>query len=406
MSFIGIKGGSMESIFSSLKKFENIKIIENRCGSKQLDDLIEKFIPVLIRYSEERGIKFCLDHDIMELTHDGGTPKEILFEKEWKNESMLEDLLDFLTWRGFFKKKGREYHSLFSLKRQNQLVEEKRKISTRIMATLNDISPFDSSRKPRQQTIESFGLQQEEKSWIEEKNEFRVVFNLLDRISPQTILEAMKQGRTTLDNQPAQFGPLMDSFFMNPSFLVPRMTVIATAFKHVVPNKIMSLNCGTGRCVEEFLIFNPHLEIAGVTDNMFYLRVAERNLDVFSDQQKVTPRIEWRGVDYSQSLSGQLEDLLGQFDIILVNQLFQYYPHEMHQQLVEELLLFLKPDRVIAFFQHLRENDNLPWPHEWLYRAIQGFSGIPAEGSFKELFKNNKNKNIREVIPLSAYLFV
>jgi len=374
MSFIGKKGRRVKSITSALKDVvADIKIIEERIGSKQLEEMTNKFTPVLLRYSEERGVNFCVDHNILELAREGRTPKEILFEKEWKHQAMLEDLLNFLTWRGVFRKKGREYHSVIRSKEESE---------------------------------EPIGLRPEDRKWIEDAKGYKVVFTLFDRILSRFVQDSIKTGShsVTLDDRPAQLGPLMDSFFMNPSFTTPRMVVIAAAFKQAIPTKILDLNCGTGRGIEELLLFNANAEIVGVTDNLFHLRVAERNLAVFSDQKKLYPRIEWRVADFSQPLPNQLEDLVAQCDMVLINQLFQFCPHEVHQRLVEDILSFLKPGGVGTFFQYLRAKAELPWPHEWFYRSIQGFSGIPTESTFNELVKKENDRNVREIIPLTAYL--
>jgi len=67
-------------------------------------------------------------------------------------------------------------------------------------------------------------------------------------------------------------------------------------------------------------------------------------------------------------------------------------------------LSFVKTGGVVAFFQHLRADKDLPWPHEWIYRAIQGFSGIPDEATIINLLKREVGKNVQEIIPLAAYL--
>jgi len=374
MSYISKKGRRAKSITATLREtISDIQIIEERIGARQLKELIDNFVPVLLRYSVERGISFCSDHDLLELTKDGLTPKEILFEKEWKNQAMLEDLLDFLTSQGIFRKKGREYHSIF----------------------------HRGEEKP-----EPFGLQLQNRKWIEDSRGYKVGFTLYDRIISQFIPESIKTGSqpANMSNEAGQLGPLMDSYYRSPSFMIPRMGAIAAAFNQTVPAKILDLNCGTGRGMEEILLFNPNAEIIGATDNLFYLRVAERNLEVFAEQQGIYPRIEWRVVGYSQPLTEQLEDLVGDCDMILVNQLFQFHSQEDLPKLGNEILRFLKPGGVVAFFQHFREASNLPWPHEWFYHTIQGFSGIPTEERFRDFFRKVQEREIREVVPLGAYL--
>ncbi|MFQ5819238.1 MAG: hypothetical protein ACE5I5_04560 [Candidatus Heimdallarchaeota archaeon] len=90
--------------------------------------------------------------------------------------------------------------------------------------------------------------------------------------------------------------------------------------------------------------------------------------------------------------------------MVLVNQLFQFCPHDAHQRLIKEILSFVKKGSVVAFFQHLRAEKDLPWPHEWFFQAIQGFTGIPEEKPFIELLKRETGKDVRELIPLAAYL--
>ncbi|MFX0199672.1 MAG: class I SAM-dependent methyltransferase [Candidatus Hodarchaeota archaeon] len=421
MSVIGRKGRKVKPISSFLKELGDLKVIENRIGLNNLDDVTDTYVPVLLRYFEEKGVNFCQDHEILELARESETIKGFLFEKEWKHQAMMEDLLNFLTSRGVFKKKGREYQSVILSRREKQIPRtENEDISTptrdladhpKDVATLRDISPFGSSQKEKMktnatQTEQQFGLQPRDKIWIEEAKPYKVVFNLFDRILSRFVLDSMRTGTkpATFDDRTDQLGRLMDSFFMTPNFVIPRMAVIIAAFKQAMPAKIFDLNCGTGRCIEEMLLFKPYTEIIGVTDNEFQLRIAERNLAVFSDQRQLNPHVEWRVVDYSHPLPSQLEDLVGQYDMVLVNQLFQFCPHDAHRRLVEEILSFVKMGGVVAFFQHLRAEKDLPWPHEWLYRAIQGFSGIPDEATFINLLKREGGKNVQEIIPLAAYL--
>lgn len=374
MSYISKKGRRTKPIIAALREaITDIQVFEERIGAKQIKELTDNFAPVLLRYSVERGISFCTDHDLLELTKDGLTPKEILFEKEWKNQAMLEDLLDFLTSQGVFRKKGREYQATF------QRGEE---------------------------IPEPYGLQLQHRKWIEDSRGYRVAFTLYDRIISQFTYESMetRSQPANMSNEAGQLGPLIDSYYRNPSFMIPRMGAIAGAFRQTVPSKILDLNCGTGRGMEEILLFNPNAEIIGATDNLYHLRVAERNLEIFAEQHGIYPRTEWRVVGHSQPLTEQLEDLVGDCDMILVNQLFQFSPHEDLPRLGNELLSLLKPGGVVAFFQHLREASNMPWPHEWFYRAIQGFSGIPTEEIFRDFFRKVQGREIREIVPLGAYL--
>ncbi|MFQ5819232.1 MAG: class I SAM-dependent methyltransferase [Candidatus Heimdallarchaeota archaeon] len=417
MSVFGRKGRKVKPISSFLKEVGDLKLIEERIGMKQLEDITKSFIPIFFRYSEEKCLEFCLDHDILELARKGRTTKEILFEKEWKHLAMLEDLLNFLTWRGVFKKKEREFHTVILPKRQKSTPNAEGKgtfesnidLDTQIkgVATLRDISPFEVNYI-ESQTEQQIGLQPRDKIWIEEAKPYKVVFNLFDRIISRFVNDSVKTGTqpATLDDKPGQLGPLIDSYFMSPSYIIPRMAVIAAAFKQAIPTKLLDLNCGTGRGVEELLLFNPNAEIVGASNNLFHLRVAERNITAFSEQKKIYPRLEWRVVDFSHPLPNQLEDLVGECDMVLVNQLFQFYPHDTHRRLIEEILSFVKTGGVVAFFQHLRAEKDLPWPHEWFFQTIQGFSGIPEEKPFIELLKREMGKNIREIIPLAAYLAI
>ncbi|MFQ6124114.1 MAG: class I SAM-dependent methyltransferase [Candidatus Heimdallarchaeota archaeon] len=415
MSIIGKKGKAVKSIFSFLKEVGDLKIIEERIGAKQLREITESFIPVFFRYSEEKGMDFCLDHNILELAREGRTTKEILFEKEWKHEAMLEDLLNFLTWKGVLKKREREFHTVILPKQQKQIpsAEDKSSIKpstslvthTKGVATLRDISPFEISHK-EPQTEQQYGLLPKDRRWLEEAKPYKVVFTLFDRIISRFVPDALKTGTqpATLDDRPDQLGPLTDSYLMNPSLVIPRMAVIAAAVKQVIPTKLLDLNCGTGRGIEELLLVTPNAEIVGASDNLFQLRVAERNLAVFAEQRRLYPRLEWRVVDYSHPLPSQLEDLVGECNMVLVNQLFQFCPHAAHRRLINEIASFVKAGGLVAFFQHLRAEKELPWPHEWFFRAIHGFFGIPEEQSFRGLFKREMGKDLREIIPLAAYL--
>ena len=416
MSVIGRKGRKVKPISSFLKDMGDLKLIEERIGSNKLDDVTDMYVPVLLRNFEEMGVNFCQDHDILKLARESETLKGFLFEKEWKHQAMLEDLLNFLTSRGVFTKKGKEYHSVIPPKREKQIPKVVNEVNSepsrdladhpKAVATISDMSPFGSSRILETRTEQQFGLQPRDQKWIEEATPYKVVFNLFDRILSRFVLDSMRTGTqpATFDDKPDQLGRLMDSFFMSPSFIIPRMAVIAAAFKQAIPAKIFDLNCSTGRCIEELLLFNPYTEIMGVTDNEFQLRIAERNLAVFSEQRQLNPHVEWRVVDFSYPLPNQLEDLVGECDMALVNQLFQFCPHDTHRRLIEEILSFVKTGGVVAFFQHLRAEKGLPWPYEWLYRAIQGFSGIPDEATFINLLKRETGKNVQEIIPLAAYL--
>ena len=399
MSIIGKKGRTVKPISSFLKELGDLKLIEGRIGVKQYEEFTDTFVPVFLRYSAERGVDFCLDHNILELAREGSTTMEILYDKEWKHETMLEDLLNFLTWRGVFKKKGREYQSV--IQPGNEKSIPKLEIGDAI-APGPDVTALGLGF----QVKEPIGLLPEDKKWVEGAKAYKVVFNLFDRILSRFIYDSMKTGTqpATLDDKPGQLGPLIDSFLMSPSYIIPRMAVIAAAFKQAIPTKLLDLNCGTGRGIEELLLFNPNAEIIGVTDNAFQLRVAERNLTVFSEQKQLYPHLEWRVVDFSHLLPNQLEDLVGECDMVLVNQLFQFCPHDTHKRLIKEILSFVKTGGVVAFFQHLRAEKDLPWPHEWFFQTIQGFSGIPEEKGFKELLKRETGKDVRELIPLAAYL--
>ncbi len=399
MSIIGKKGRTVKPISSFLKELGDLKLIKGRIGVKQFEEFTDKFVPVFLRYSAEKGVEFCLDHNILELAREGRTTMEILYDKEWKHETMLEDLLNFLTWRGVFKKKGREYQSVIQPGKKKSIF--KIEIGDAI-APGPDVTALGLGF----QVKEPIGLLPDEKKWVEGAKSYKVVFNIFDRIYSRFIYDSMKTGTqpATLDDKPGQLGPFIDSFLMSPSFIIPRMAVIAAAFKYTIPSKLLDLNCGTGRGVEELLLFNPNTEVIGVTDNAFQLQVAERNLAVFSEQKQLYPRLEWRVVDFSHPLPNQLEDLVGECDMVLVNQLFQFCPHDAYRRLVEEILSFVKAGGVVAFFQNLRAEKDLPWPHEWLFRTIQGFTGIPEEKLFKELLKQETGKDVRELIPLAAYL--
>ena len=114
MSYISKKGRRAKPIIAALREIiDDVQVFEERIGARQIEELTNNFAPVLLRYSVERGISFCTDHDLFELTKDGLTPKEILYEKEWKNQAMIGDLLEFLTSQNVFRKKGREYQATF-----------------------------------------------------------------------------------------------------------------------------------------------------------------------------------------------------------------------------------------------------------------------------------------------------
>ncbi|MFQ6124118.1 MAG: class I SAM-dependent methyltransferase [Candidatus Heimdallarchaeota archaeon] len=399
MSIIGKKGKTVKPISLFLKEAGDLKIIEERIGAKHLKEVTESFIPVLFGYSEEKGMDFCLDHNILELCREGRTTKEILFEKEWRHEAMLEDLLNFLTWKGVFKKRGREFQSLIRPGKEKSF--SKIGIEGVISQSL-DVTALGlgyQEKKP-------IGLMPKDRRWLEEAKPYKVVFTLFDRIISRFVPDALKTGTqpATLDDRPDQLGPLTDSYLMNPSLVIPRMAVIAAAVKQVIPTKLLDLNCGTGRGIEELLLVTPNAEIVGASDNLFQLRVAERNLAVFAEQRRLYPRLEWRVVDYSHPLPSQLEDLVGECNMVLVNQLFQFCPHAAHRRLINEIASFVKAGGLVAFFQHLRAEKELPWPHEWFFRAIHGFFGIPEEQSFRGLFKREMGKDLREIIPLAAYL--
>ncbi|MFX0199668.1 MAG: hypothetical protein ACFFCW_26390, partial [Candidatus Hodarchaeota archaeon] len=243
MSILGKKGRKVKQISSFIKELGDLKVIEDRIGTKQLEDITESFIPIFFRYSEEKGVNLCRDHNILELARKGRTPKEILFEKKWKHQTILEDLLNFLTWRGIFKKREREFHTITLPKRLKPIpsAEEKRTIEPSIdlaaqakdVATLKDISPFEINNYLEKRSDQQFGLQPRDKIWIEEAKPYKVVFNLFDRILSRFVLDSLKTGTqpASLDDKPGQLGPLIDSFLMNPSFIIPRMAVIAAAFK-------------------------------------------------------------------------------------------------------------------------------------------------------------------------------
>ncbi len=214
-------------------------------------------------------------------------------------------------------------------------------------------------------------------------------------------------------SEPSQLTTIYDSLQITPTFAIPRMAAIAHAIAKRNPQTILDLNCSTGRGTEEILRCKSNAEmVLGVDQDPYQLEIAQRNIEAqhasYDFREEST---SFRIVDYSKSLSDQLGEFTGSFDMILINQLPTWISKESFSIILPEIWDLLRKDGIIALYQPLRPSIDIPWPDEWLLRVIDGFNGYPAKSEIIQQFSRrtiqDSSVTVRRqsIIPILAYTF-
>ncbi|GAG80607.1 unnamed protein product, partial [marine sediment metagenome] len=302
---------------------------------------------------------------------------------------MLQDLLDLLVDQDVLRKQRREYQPAAISKNLESDIE---------------------------QILSKFGLNNIDKDWIKQSAGYRIIFSYYNKIITNYLLESMTTGlpTTTLKgSEPSQLTTIYDSLLITPANTIPRMAAIAYAIAKRNPKNILDINCSTGRGTEEILICQSNAEmVMGVDTNPYQLKIAKRNIETLhATHDFQEENVEFKVVDYTKSLTEQLSEFVGTFDMVLINQLPSWISNESFSILIPEIWNLLRSDGIIALYQPLRPSNDVPWPDEWLLRVIDGFFGFPNKSEFLQHFNRRTSGNSsvsitrQSVIPLISYVF-
>ncbi len=393
MSFNLKKKQPFKRVDQSLKKLlqpEYFALLTKRVGeAHQIEDFSQNFIPILVRWSFEAFFKFCVEQGVFSALANGGTTKEMLFDLGWKNEVMLQDLLNALVDQSILNKKQREYIPSAFIKSGN--------------------SDYQDIRI-------KYGLKYLDKDWIRKSAGYRIIFTFYNKLISSFLMDSMITGNPTTSlkgSEPSQLTTIYDSLQITPSYAIPRMAAIAYAIAKRNPKTILDLNCSTGRGTEEILRCKSNAEmVLGVDQDPFQLEIAQRNIEAqhasYDFREESTT---FRKVDYSKSLSDQLGEFTGSFDMILINQLPTWISKESFSIILPEIWDLLSRDGIIALYQPLRPSFDIPWPDEWLLRVIEGFNGYPTKSDILKQFSRRSiqdssvSVNRQSIVPILAYAF-
>lgn len=365
-------------------------LLEEKAGGAPFIEALGKdFVPVLIRWSMEAIINFCTDHGVFSTLEDGKTVIELLFDLGWKNEVMLEDVLDSLAEQSILQKYQREYRPLDIPKR----------ISS------------DKFSWPR----EWVGLRETDRKWIEHSYDYKIVFRFYNRLISDFVLESMTTGTPTVKLGPEapHLCAAFDSLLRSPAHTIPRMAAVAAGIARRDPKTILYLNCKSGWGIEEILLCKSDVDfILGIDSNSYQLEITKKNIEIIREKLKFDEKtVEFRVIDGFRSLSDQLNEFQGTFDMVLVDQLPAWLQKEAQTTLINEIWDMLHPAGVITLYQPLRPSLTSPWPDEWILRAIDGFNGFPNESEFLKLFERRPigtsesvSTKLDTIIPLLVYL--
>ncbi|MFQ6125231.1 MAG: class I SAM-dependent methyltransferase [Candidatus Heimdallarchaeota archaeon] len=393
MSFNLSEKGPLVNLSKNLKKTIGSKfytLLEERVGGAPfIEALGQNFVPVLTRWSLEAILNFCTDRGVFSTLEDGKTVIELLFDLEWKNEAMLEDILDSLVEQTIIQKHRREYRPLDTPKR----------ISA---------DKFSWSR-------EWIGLRETDRKWIEHSFNYQIVFRFYNRLLLNFVMESMTKGIPTvkLGSEAPQLCAAFDSLLRSPAHTIPRMAAVAAGIVRRDPKTILNLNSKSGWGIIEVLLCKSDVDfILGVDSNNYQLEIAKKNIELSHDKLAFKEKaIDFRVIDDFCSLTDQLKEFRGSFDMVLVDQLPAWLPKETHTTLVNEIWCMLHPDGIIALYQPFRPSPASPWPDEWILRTIDGFYGYPTEFEFLKLLKRRPigvtesiSTKSQTIIPLLAYL--
>lgn len=346
-------------------------------GDQFIDKFGQEFIRILYQWSFGVVFKLCTEHGIFKAINNGKTLKELLFDLEWKNESMLADVLDTLVDFSILGRKGREYHPIAISERTGSVTPAK---------------------------LAELSLKNADTQWIGQSAEYRPIFSFYKKLITGNVRKSLVTGIPTASlrgSEPSQLSSIYDSLLKTPPYVIPRMAAIASAITNNNPNTILDLSCSTGRGVEEILLCKPDVKlILGVDANSQQIEIAKRNISILQTKTKFQEdAVSFNVIDNSISLLDQLSEYSEKFDMILLNQHLSWIPKDRHLPVIQELQNMLQPNGIIAIYQPLRSSSDIPWPDEWILQVIEGFYGYPNEKDIIELL----GKKTQTIIPYLAY---
>jgi len=356
--------------------YDRFKIQVN--GESHIDELSDNFLPILTKWSFEAAYHLFTEQGIFSAIDKGKTVKELLFDLDWKNTVMLEDLLDTFVDQEILVKKGREYQPLAISERTGTLTVSK---------------------------LAELSLKEVDNRWLDRASHYRPLFTFYNKLISDHVLETLEAGNPTAMLEGTERSPLstiFDSLSKTPAYVIPRMAAVASGITIRHPKSILDLNCSTGRGIEEILLCQPDTElILGVDSNSHHIEIAKRNVAIAVSTNGIQDdAVFFQTIDYSCSLNDQLSEYSGMFDMILIDQFPMWTSEEIHALLAREIWSLMRPDGVIVVYQPFRPESACPWPHEWILRVLNGFHGYPDEFKFLKLFK----QRAQAIIPTLAYL--